>query len=179
MPVITRAAALLLQSTGGAAGSALPSTTDQSSTQSKSPLVNITTTKNRSKKKKQQPSSEQTTTPIVIQAQQPVSNLTEASRSISPTSPASDLPIVLHMSSASSLDDTYNDTSPGDANAILNAPVVEGDVTTGTSQRGGRMIFMSGFSYLYMSEAKETIGWRCSQRDKHCKAVSHTSKGNW
>ena len=119
MPVITRAAALLLQSTGETAGSAFPLTTNQSSTQSKSPVVNITTTKNRSKKKIQQPTSEQTTTPIVIQAQQPVLNLTEACRSISPTSTASDLPIASHLSSPSSLDDTYNDTSPGDANAIF------------------------------------------------------------
>ena len=63
-----------------------------------------------------------------------------------------------------------------DSNDLMNLPVIAGDVTTGTSTRGGKMISMNGFSYLYMSAAKHTIGWRCARRDENCKATIHTSK---
>ncbi|CAF4825135.1 unnamed protein product, partial [Rotaria socialis] len=78
-----------------------------------------------------------------------------------------------------SLDSSNNDDmveSEGDADVFLNVPVVKGEITSGTSIRKGKMIFMNGFSYLYMSTAKETIGWRCARRNVNCKAVIHTLK---
>lgn len=81
--------------------------------------------------------------------------------------------------SIASLDSSNNDdivVSEGDADALINLPVVKGEITTGTSTRKGKMIFMNGFSYLYMSTAKETIGWRCARRNVNCKAVIHTLK---
>ncbi|CAF3439482.1 unnamed protein product, partial [Rotaria sp. Silwood2] len=74
----------------------------------------------------------------------------------------------------SSNDDNY--IFLGNSNALINIPVIKGDITTGTSTRGGKMVFMNGFGYLYMSTAKQSIGWRCVRRDMNCKAVIHTSK---
>ncbi|CAF3515474.1 unnamed protein product, partial [Rotaria sp. Silwood2] len=78
-----------------------------------------------------------------------------------------------------SLDSSNNDdmaVSEGDADTFIHEPVVKGEITTGTSTRNGKMIFMNGFSYLYMSTAKETIGWRCIRRNVNCRAVIHTLK---
>lgn len=78
-----------------------------------------------------------------------------------------------------SSDSSCNDdvvVSEGDPDTFTNVPVVKGDITIGTSTRNGKIIFMNGFSYLYMSTAKETIGWRCSRRNVNCKAVIHTLK---
>ncbi|CAF3322392.1 unnamed protein product [Rotaria socialis] len=78
-----------------------------------------------------------------------------------------------------SLDSSNNNDiveSEGDADVFLNVPVVKGEIISGTSIRKGKMIFMNGFSYLYMSTAKETIGWRCARRNVNCKAVIHTLK---
>ena len=72
--------------------------------------------------------------------------------------------------------DTMNETLNLDVNEFTNVPVIKGEITTGTSIRGGKMIFMNGFSYLYMGEGKETIGWRCARRDENCKAVIHVEK---
>ncbi|CAF1094513.1 unnamed protein product [Rotaria sp. Silwood1] len=69
-----------------------------------------------------------------------------------------------------------NDVYSGDSNGFVNVPVLKGDITTGTSRRGGKMIFMNGCGYLYMSTAKQTIGWRCSRRDENCRVVIHTLK---
>lgn len=63
-----------------------------------------------------------------------------------------------------------------DSTDLMNKPIIKGEITTGTSTRGGKMVFMNGFAYLYMSEAKETTGWRCAKRNENCKAVIHLSK---
>ncbi|CAF1103171.1 unnamed protein product, partial [Rotaria magnacalcarata] len=78
-----------------------------------------------------------------------------------------------------SLESSSNDENEifvGDSNHLMNEPVIKGEVTTVTSTRGGKMIFMNGFAYLYMSMAKETTGWRCVRRNENCKAVIHISK---
>ena len=78
-----------------------------------------------------------------------------------------------------SLDSLNNDkivVSESDADAFMNVPVVKGEITSGTSTRNGKMISMNGFSYLYMSTAKATIGWHCARRNMNCKAVMHTLK---
>jgi hypothetical protein len=36
----------------------------------------------------------------------------------------------------------------------MNKPIVKGEITTGLSTRGGKMIFMNDFAYLYMSTGK-------------------------
>ncbi|CAF3409905.1 unnamed protein product [Rotaria socialis] len=108
--------------------------------------------------------------------QQPAPHHTQSCRSMSPTSPSCSVPIALLVSGTSSSDENQNDSSFGDGNAMLNVPIADGYITTGTSERGGRMIFLNGYSYLYMSESKATFAWRCSKRTEHCKAVIHTSK---
>ena len=78
---------------------------------------------------------------------------------------------------SSSLDnDDGNDLSQGDSDAPSNVPVVSGDITFGTSTRGGRMIFMNFYGYIFMNETKEFIGWRCIKRNEQCKAVIYTCK---
>jgi hypothetical protein len=57
----------------------------------------------------------------------------------------------------------------------MNKPIVKGEITTGLSTRGGKMIFMNDFAYLYMSTGKKTTGWRCAKRNENCKAVIHVS----
>lgn len=69
-----------------------------------------------------------------------------------------------------------SELATGDSNHFMNIPVIEGEIITGTSTRGGKMIFMNGFAYLYMRMAKETTGWRCARRNENCKAVIHISK---
>jgi hypothetical protein len=68
--------------------------------------------------------------------------------------------------------DLHNDES----STIGNKPVVKGNITFGTSTRGGRMIFMNQYSYIRMNETKSMIGWRCSKRNENCKAVIYTLK---
>lgn len=63
-----------------------------------------------------------------------------------------------------------------DLNATTSTPVVQGDITLGTSTRGGKMIFMNLYGYIHMNETKETIGWRCVKRNENCKAVIYTIK---
>ncbi|CAF4735879.1 unnamed protein product [Rotaria sp. Silwood1] len=78
-----------------------------------------------------------------------------------------------------SLESSNNDENEifaGDSSHLMNVPVIKGEITTGTSTRGGKMVFMNGFAYLYMSMAKETTGWRCARRNENCKAVIHISK---
>ncbi|CAF2107924.1 unnamed protein product [Rotaria magnacalcarata] len=120
----------------------------------------------------------------------PSSNKNCESTFSSPTSTGSTSTPVLHSTTASikeieddhstiSLETSNNDEnfiSLGDSNALVNVPIIKGDITTGTSARGGKMVFMNGFGYLYMSTAKQSIGWRCAGRDMNCKAVIHTSR---
>ncbi|CAM4988528.1 unnamed protein product [Rotaria socialis] len=120
----------------------------------------------------------------------PSSNKNCESTFSSPTSAESTSTPVSHSTTASikeieddhstiSLETSNNDEnfiSLGDSNALVNVPIIEGDITTGTSTRGGKMVFMNGFGYLYMSTAKQSIGWRCARRDMNCKAVIHTSR---
>ncbi|CAF3352601.1 unnamed protein product [Rotaria socialis] len=120
----------------------------------------------------------------------PSSNKNCESTFSSPTSAESTSTPVSHSTTASikeieddhstiSLETSNNDEnfiSLGDSNALVNVPIIKGDITTGTSTRGGKMVFMNGFGYLYMSTAKQSIGWRCARRDMNCKAVIHTSR---
>ena len=69
-----------------------------------------------------------------------------------------------------------HDINLNDANATVNDPVVGGDITCGTSTRGGKMIFMNGYGYIFMNETKEFMGWRCVKRNEQCKAVIYTFK---
>ncbi|CAM4979800.1 unnamed protein product [Rotaria socialis] len=78
--------------------------------------------------------------------------------------------------SLESSNDDENDIYAGDANDFMNIPVIKGDITIGKSNRGGKMVFMNGCGYLYMSITKETIGWRCARRSENCKAVIYTFK---
>ena len=78
--------------------------------------------------------------------------------------------------SLDSSNDEQGDDLHHDSNTLANVPVIEGEITTGTSNRGGKMVFMNGFGYLYMSTGKETIGWRCARRDENCPATIHTLK---
>ncbi|CAF3416437.1 unnamed protein product [Rotaria socialis] len=96
--------------------------------------------------------------------QQPAPHHPQSCRSMSPTSPSCSVPIALLVSGTSSSDENQNDSSFGDVNAMLNVPIGDGYITTGTSERGGRMIFLNGYSYLAIHETE------------HCKAVIHTSK---
>ncbi|CAF2135405.1 unnamed protein product [Rotaria magnacalcarata] len=120
----------------------------------------------------------------------PSSNKNCESTFSSPTSAESTSTPVSHSTTASikeieddhstiSLETSNNDEnfiSLGDSNALVNVPIIKGDITTGTSTRGGKMVFMNGFGYLYMSTAKQSIGWRCARRDMNCKAIIHTSR---
>ena len=63
-----------------------------------------------------------------------------------------------------------------DSNEIINKPMIKEDIIEGMSTRGGRMIFMNNYGYLFMTETKSTIGWRCVKRNENCKAVIYTLK---
>ncbi|CAF1678174.1 unnamed protein product [Rotaria magnacalcarata] len=89
--------------------------------------------------------------------QQSALHHTQSCRSMSPTSPLCSAPIALLVSGKSSSDENQNDSSFGYANAMLNVPIDDGDITTGTSQRGGRMIFLNGYSYLYMTSGLQKL----------------------
>ncbi|CAF1207298.1 unnamed protein product [Didymodactylos carnosus] len=80
------------------------------------------------------------------------------------------------MLSLGSSNEDDDDMYPDDSNTIMNKPVVKGDITTGTSTRGDKMIFMNSYGYLYISETKNTVGWRCVRRNENCKAVVYTLK---
>ncbi|CAF0954094.1 unnamed protein product [Rotaria magnacalcarata] len=68
---------------------------------------------------------------------------TQSCRSMSSTSLSCSSPLALLVSGTPSSDDKQNDSSFRDANAMLNVPIEDGDITAGTSQRGGRMIFLN------------------------------------
>jgi hypothetical protein len=80
--------------------------------------------------------------------------------------------LVSLVSSDEDNDDLHND----DFNTISNKPVTKGNITFGTSNRGGEMIFMNRYAYIRMNETKTLIGWRCSKRNENCKAVIYTLK---
>ena len=40
------------------------------------------------------------------------------------------------------------------SDAIINQPMIRGDITIGTSTRGGRMIFMNNYGYLHITETR-------------------------
>ncbi|CAF2712388.1 unnamed protein product [Rotaria sp. Silwood2] len=75
-----------------------------------------------------------------------------------------------------SSDQDEDDIYPGDSNAIMNKTVEKGEIISGTSTRGGKMIFMNDYGYLFMNETQNTVGWRCARRDLNCKAVIYTFK---
>lgn len=81
---------------------------------------------------------------------------------------------LLFASSNENEDDIYYDNS----NAITTQPVERGDITFGSSTRGGKMIFMNQYGYLYMNETKTTVDWRCVKRNENCKAVIYTVKSS-
>ena len=62
---------------------------------------------------------------------------------------------------------------PDEANAMLNKPVVRGEIT-GTLTRDVKMIFMNGYGYLFMNQTKTIVGSRCVRRGESCKAVVYT-----
>ncbi|CAF3412254.1 unnamed protein product [Rotaria socialis] len=78
--------------------------------------------------------------------QQPAPHHPQSCRSMSPTSPSCSVPIALLVSGTSSSNENQNDSSFGDVNAMLNVPIGDGYITTGTSERGGRMIFLNGYT---------------------------------
>ena len=78
--------------------------------------------------------------------------------------------------SSESSDKDEDDIYLGDSNTIMNKPVKKGEITSGTSTRGGKMVFMNNFGYLFMNETRNTVGWRCARRDLNCKAVIYTFK---
>jgi len=69
-----------------------------------------------------------------------------------------------------------NDILLDDSNVGMNSPVVGGDITYGTSTRGGKIIHMNSYGYIFLIENKKCIGWRCVKRNEQCKAVIYTSK---
>ena len=52
----------------------------------------------------------------------------------------------------------------------------KGEIISGTSTRGGKVAFTNNYEYLFMNEARHTIGWSREQRDDNCKAVVSTLK---
>jgi hypothetical protein len=56
------------------------------------------------------------------------------------------------------------------------SPVISGDITIGTSTRGGKMVFMNNYGYIHMNETTDMIGWRCVKRNENCKATIYTLK---
>lgn len=63
-----------------------------------------------------------------------------------------------------------------DPSEFFNVPVIKGNITTGISSRGVKMIFLNKYGYLYMSTTKEMISWCCARRADNCKAVIYTVK---
>ena len=64
----------------------------------------------------------------------------------------------------------------GDSNHFTNVPVIKGEMTATTSTRSGKIVFMNGFTYLYMNMAEETTTWWCARRNENCKVVIHISQ---
>lgn len=173
MPVTTRAAA------SKAKGNEVSTDLQQGKTSNtKKPR------QNRSQQKQKEVETQSTIVaaePQVVLAQQPGSTSSRVEpTSSSPISKQSTVPFSPNESVVQfeSPNDINNEILLLDANDLTNVPVVKGEITTGKSTRGGKMIFMSGFSYLYMSEGKVTTGWRCARRDLRCKAVIHINKDN-
>lgn len=69
-----------------------------------------------------------------------------------------------------------NEATHDDLDASNNNSVISGDITTGTSTRGGKMVFMNNYGYIQMNETKDMIGWRCVKRNQNCKATIYTLK---
>lgn len=71
----------------------------------------------------------------------------------------------------------HDDETNHDGFDVSNSsPVVSGDITIGTSTRGGKMVFMNNYGYIHMNETKDMIGWRCVKRNENCKATIYTLK---
>ncbi|CAF4560152.1 unnamed protein product, partial [Rotaria magnacalcarata] len=94
----------------------------------------------------------------------------------SPTLTVEKVKIDYSLLSSESSDKDEDDIYPGDSNAIMNKPVKNGEITSGTSTRGGKMIYMNDYGYLFLNETKNAVGWRCTRRDLNCKAVIYTFK---
>ncbi len=77
-----------------------------------------------------------------------------------------------------SSNENENNTYYNDSNGVTSDPVVKGDITVGTSTRGGRMIFMNQYGYVYMKKTKTTVGYRCVKRNETCKAAMFTFKSS-
>ncbi|CAF1017466.1 unnamed protein product [Rotaria sordida] len=110
---------------------------------------------------------------------QPTSSSSILVESTSPYVPISSTTTETNNHSITSLGSSNNDENEvfsDESNDLMNKPIVKGEITIGTSTRGGKMILMNRFSYLYMSTAKETTGWRCARRNEKCKAVIHVPK---
>ncbi|CAF1416309.1 unnamed protein product [Adineta ricciae] len=67
-------------------------------------------------------------------------------------------------------------SSENDENDSMHVSVTEGEIITDESTRGGKMVFMNGFAYLYTGMSKDATGWRCARRNENCKVVIHISK---
>ncbi|CAF0843291.1 unnamed protein product [Adineta ricciae] len=87
---------------------------------------------------------------------------------------------ISHSTSPSKDDDNHSIISSklldNDEHDFMHVPITGGDITTGLSTRGGKMVFINGFAYSYMGMSKKTTGWRCARRKENCKAVIHISK---
>ncbi|CAF3730827.1 unnamed protein product [Rotaria socialis] len=94
----------------------------------------------------------------------------------SPTLTVEKVKIDYSLLSTESSDKDEDGIYLGDSNAIMNKPVKNGEITSGTSTRGGKMIYMNDFGYLFLNETKNAVGWRCARRDLNCKAVIYTLK---
>ena len=102
---------------------------------------------------------------------------------LQPPLAAEELPAIVEVAKENDLPSSPPQSNESEAvtfidisDEITNRPVVKGEITTGTSTRGGKMIFMNQYGYLYMNETKTTIGWRCVKRNENCKAVIYTLK---
>ncbi|CAF5168955.1 unnamed protein product, partial [Rotaria magnacalcarata] len=94
----------------------------------------------------------------------------------SPTLTVEKVKIDYSLLSTESSDKDEDGIYLGDSNAIMNKPAKNGEITSGTSTRGGKMIYMNDFGYLFLNETKNAVGWRCARRDLNCKAVIYTLK---
>jgi hypothetical protein len=197
MPVTTRAAALRSQ-----ADADLIHSQDQAASSSTPTSKIIRKCSSKQKRKQAQVQPQSTTLDVVLTPEgiHEQSHQDEVLKTDDATvEPASSSTITIAVSpttSPSKNDDNHsiialgssendeNEVFAEDSNDLMNEPVIKGEITIGTSTRGGKMICMNGFAYLYMSMAKETTGWRCARRNENCKAVIHISKqtgqfSNW
>ncbi|CAM4942461.1 unnamed protein product [Rotaria socialis] len=77
----------------------------------------------------------------------------------SPTLTVEKVKIDYFLLSSESSDKDEDDIYPGDSNAIMNKPVKNGKITSGTSTRGGKMIYMNDYGHLFLNETKNAVGW--------------------